>query len=201
MKKYWPLLLIMSLLLLLIFLNLKTRNQNGDKNEIYDPQHYLSKTAIDKINDYNSEHDIQIKVFITPTFNEKTIKKQADKLVKTRKNNSSDILLAISTNDKQIALDMSRSKISSYDKERLDYAVSNAGYSLTVNNDFNEAVLYIVDKINLYIPKETKPKYGTLKLPDDFSSYNPLEKIISMLITSLLNMMLYLAHLLDSLFG
>ena len=96
---------------------------------------------------------------------------------------------------------MSRSKISSYDKERLDYAVSNAGYSLTVNNDFNEAVLYIVDKINLYIPKETKPKYGTLKLPDDFSSYNPLEKIISMLITSLLNMMLYLAHLLDSLFG
>lgn len=201
MKKYWPLLLIMSLLLLLIFLNLKTRNQNGDKNEIYDPQHYLSKTVIDKINDYNSEHDIQIKVFITPTFNEETIKKQADKLVKTRKNNSSDILLAISTNDKQIALDMSRSKISSYDKERLDYAVSNAGYSLTVNNDFNEAVLYIVDKINLYIPKETKPKYGTLKLPDDFSSYNPLEKIISMLITSLLNMMLYLAHLLDSLFG
>ena len=149
MKKYL-LPLLTPLLFLIAPIHAETTIPPKPSNGIYDPSHYLSEKAENKLAEFNSNNDTQIGVYIVDTLDGQPIEETANKIAREWKIGHADTnkgaLIAIAVNDRKFRIETSN-ELSTILTDAKSKSILSSSKSYMKNKDYDGAIIYMIDEI------------------------------------------------------
>ena len=134
--------------------NVVDRPENG----IYDPNHHLSQSTIDKVKTFNEMNDSQFDIYITDDLYDVSIDEVASTILRyweVVSHSENGFVLAISTGDKKIELRPSISAYHYISDEQVDSLLEESIKYLE-SEDYDSAVVSIIDQLNYAIAEKRR---------------------------------------------
>lgn len=134
--------------------NVVDRPENG----IYDPNHHLSQSTIDKVKTFNETNDSQFDIYITDNLYDVSIDEVASTISRyweVVSHSENGFVLAISTGDKKIELRPSISAYHYISDDQID-SVLDGSIKYLESEDYDSAVVSIIDQLNYAIAEKRR---------------------------------------------
>lgn len=192
MKKYL-ILLIIPLLFFIKSINAETNVPERPSNGIYDPSHYLSEKAQNKLSEFNSNSDTQIGVYIVDTLDGESIEETSNKIAREWKIGHTDTnkgaLIAIAVNDRKFRIETSN-ELSTILTDAKSKSILGSSKSFMKNKDYDGAIIHIIDEIQKITSSESisnptddseKTKYNLTSISNTFQE--KLSKALTIIAT------------------
>lgn len=159
MRKLKILLLLLTPLFFLInSVNAENTIPERPSNGIYDPSHYLSEKAQNKLSEFNSNSDTQLGVYIVNTLNGKSIEETANDIAREWKIGHADTnkgaLIAIAVNDRKFRIETSN-ELSTILTDAKSKSILGSSKSYMKNKDYDGAVIHMIDEIQKITSSES----------------------------------------------
>ena len=149
MKKY-ILLLLTPLFFIISSAYAEATIPSKPSNGIYDPSHYLSEKAENKLAEFNSNSDTQIGVYIVDTLDGESIEETANKIAREWKIGHADTnkgaLITIAVNDKKFRIETSN-ELSTILTDAKSKSILSSSKSFMKNKDYDGAIIHMIDEI------------------------------------------------------
>ena len=159
--------LLLILLLPLVFLikpiSAKAETQIPERpaNGIYDPQNYVTNKVSNRLAEFNSSTDTQIRVYIVDTLDGKNIDEQANEIAKTWQIGHADtnkgVLIAIAIKDRKFRIETSNEASKYLSKNNID-SILNSSKSYMRKQDYDGAIINMIDNIAKYTKINNQPE-------------------------------------------
>lgn len=151
MKKLKILLLLLTPLFFLInSVNAENAISERPSNGIYDPSHYLSEKAQNKLSEFNSNSDTQIGVYIVDTLDGESIEEIANKIAREWKighvDTNKGALIAIAVNDRKFRIETSN-ELSTILTDAKSKSILSSSKSYMKNKDYDGAIIHMINEI------------------------------------------------------
>ena len=136
--------------------NVVDRPENG----IYDPNHHLSQSTIDKVKTFNEMNDSQFDIYITDNLYDVSIDEVASTILRywgavSHSEAENGFVLAISTGDKKIELQPSISAYHYISDDQAD-SILDESIKYLESEDYDSAVVSIIDQLSYTIAEKRR---------------------------------------------
>lgn len=150
--------LLMSMIFILNPVKADVNVVDRPENGIYDPNHHLSQSTIDKVKTFNEMNDSQFDIYITDNLYDVSIDELSSTLSKywevgSHSGTGNRFVLAISTGDKKIELQPSISASYYVDEDQAD-RILDKSIEYLKSEDYDSAVVSMIDQLNYVIAKK-----------------------------------------------
>lgn len=154
----YVMILLMSMMFILSPVKADVNVVDRPENGIYDSNHRLSQSTIDKVKTFNEMNDSQFDIYITDNLYDVSIDEVASTILRyweVVSYSENGFVLAISTGDKKIELQPSISAYHYISDDQVD-SILDESIKYLESEDYDSAVVSIIDQLNYAIAEKRR---------------------------------------------